>query len=263
MPEITTYRQGVPSWIDVSSPDAEASGRFYATMFGWELGPDLGPDAGGYRMLTLRGHDVAGLGPQQPEAPPAWSTYVAATDAEAVVAAAAEHGGTVVVAPMDLPNDSGRIAFVVDPTGAFVGIHQAGPNHIGSTLVNEVNAPVWHELNTRDADAAAAFYGAVFGVEVRASEGTEMDYREFKVDGRTVAGLMPMGDFMPAEVPPHWLVYVAVDDTPAAVERCTSAGGSVTMPTFDSPVGPLAILADPFGATFAVGTFGRFDDPNA
>jgi len=67
----------------------------------------------------------------------------------------------VFIAPMDVL-DAGRMAFLVDPTGGFIGLWQAGRHH-GAELVNEPGALVWNELRTRDVEAAAAFYGEVLG----------------------------------------------------------------------------------------------------
>ena len=37
MPEFASYRPGQPSWVDLSSPDTTASGRFYGGLFGWAV----------------------------------------------------------------------------------------------------------------------------------------------------------------------------------------------------------------------------------
>ena len=36
MPERSSYAHGIPSWVDLSSPDPEASAAFYGALFGWE-----------------------------------------------------------------------------------------------------------------------------------------------------------------------------------------------------------------------------------
>ena len=68
MPEFSEYPPGTPSWVDLGSPDVDASARFYGGLFGWEAA-EAGPpeETGGYRMFTLRGKQVAGLGPLQQE----------------------------------------------------------------------------------------------------------------------------------------------------------------------------------------------------
>ncbi len=63
MPEMSAYADGVPSWIDLASPDEEASKAFYASLFGWRADPVLVPEACGYTLFGLDGKEVAGLGP--------------------------------------------------------------------------------------------------------------------------------------------------------------------------------------------------------
>ncbi|HZQ27024.1 MAG TPA: VOC family protein [Acidimicrobiales bacterium] len=252
MPEMTGYANGVPSWVDLSSPDIAASAAFYGGLFGWQF-QDAGPDAGGYGMFLLRGKMVAGLGPlQDPNQPPAWSTYVNVDDADTTVKTAREEGATVFVEPMDVM-DAGRMAIFADPTGAVAGIWQPG-QHRGAQLVNEPGAFCWNELNTRDPDRAKAFYAAVFGWEADTQSMGEggPSYTEFKVGGRSVAGMMDMRGRLPDEAPPHWLVYFAVDDTDQTVATATQQGGMTFMPPMDLPVGRFAVLGDPEGAVFAV-----------
>jgi uncharacterized protein len=259
MPRVESYRHGVPAWFDVSSNDVAGTGAFYCRLFGWELGPDLGPDSGGYRLFTKNGADVAGIGPLM-EGVPAWTTYLKVDDIDAVAARVGDLGGTLVMPPMDLPDGNGRMSMLIDPTGGFVALFQPGPNHSGAQLVNEVGTVVWNELNTRQVEPACEFYSALMGWQFEIM--AEMDYRTFMVDGRAVGGLMPMGDEFPPEVPTNWLVYFAVEDVPAAVATITASGGSVMNGPFDSPVGPLAVVADPTGAVFCVGAFNQIDDPN-
>jgi uncharacterized protein len=262
MPVMTSYRHGVPSWVDVSAPDVAAGIDFYSAVFGWQVGPDMGPDAGGYRLFTLGGHVVAGVGPLQ-EGHPSWTTYINVADVDAVAGQVAPLGGTLVVPPMDLPGGSGRMAFALDPTGGFFALHQAGPNHFGAAVVNEPGAVAWNELNVRDADTATAFYDALLGWTTSPMDPNETHgYQLVHVAGRAVAGVMPMGDSFPPDVPTNWLTYFAVADLADTVTRCTSAGGSVVVPPFDTPVGQMAVLQDPAGAVFSIGQFTAIDDPN-
>ncbi|MDA3040948.1 MAG: ABC transporter substrate-binding protein [Actinomycetota bacterium] len=237
MPAMTSYRHGVPAWVDVSSPDVEATLDFYRSVFGWEATPDMGPDAGGYRFFLLHGQPVAGAGPLQ-DGPPSWTTYINVADLDDVAGHVAELGGALVVPPMDLPNDSGRCAFDFDPTGGFFGLFQAGANRFGAALVNEPGTVAWNELNVRDVSTATAFYDALIGWTTSAMDPGEMDgYKLVNVSGRPVAGVMAMGDDFPPEVPTNWTTYFAVADLADTVNRCTDAGGSVIMPAFDTPVG--------------------------
>jgi predicted enzyme related to lactoylglutathione lyase len=61
-----------------------------------------------------------------------------------------------------------------------------------------------------------------------------------------------MGDDFPAEVPPHWGVYFAVDDCDATVAKTKELGGQVVADAMDIPAGRFAGLVDPQGASFSV-----------
>jgi len=249
--EKTSYEPGTPSWIDLGSPDPAKAAGFYSELFGWDV-IDLGEEAGGYRMASVAGQPVAGLGAQMnPAAPPYWTTYIAVADADASAAAVKAAGGTVFAEPFDVM-DAGRMAVFADPTGAAVSVWQAG-THSGSGRVNEHGAMCWHELQTRDPEAAKAFYATVFGwgTAVEEMDGAD-DYFMWKLGETTVGGLMVMGEDFPSDVPSNWLVYFAVDDCDAAVARVAELGGSVHVPPTDIPPGRFAVVSDPDGAMFSV-----------
>jgi len=250
MAEFIEYEPGTPSWVDVSTSDLGASGAFYSKLFGWEA-EDQGADAGHYTMFRMRGLNVAGMGQRMDEnQPPAWTTYVTVRDADATVAKVREAGGAVFMEPMDVL-DVGRMAVLADPTGAVFALWQPRA-HQGAQLANEPDTFCWNELNTRDTAAAIPFYEAVFGWTAETNQMGPMTYTEWKVDGRTVAGMMDMPPDVPAEVPAHWLVYFAVSDCDATVANATSLGATTFMPPTDIPPGRFAVLGDPQGAVFAV-----------
>jgi len=247
--EMTSYAPGTPCWIDVGLPDPAAGAAFYGGLFGWtsEEGP---PEAGGYRMCLLRGHPVAGLGPQMaPDVPPFWATYVSVADVAASVARVRELGGTVIVEPMQVLT-AGHMAVCLDPTGAAFSLWQP-IEHAGSGLANEPGSFAWNELMTDDLDAAIAFYGGLFGWTARTTEG-EMPYTEFQLDGRSIGGMMAKPAGMPPEAPSMWLVYFAVDDADASAARVTELGGALLMGPMDIEPGRFATVADPAGAVFNI-----------
>ena len=54
-------------------------------------------------------------------------------------------------------------------------------------------------------------------------------------------------------VPPHWLVYFAVDDCDAKAEQAGALGAKTMKPPADIPgIGRFAILLDPQDAAFAI-----------
>ena len=136
----TAWPSGTPCWVDLGVDDIVKASAFYAGLFGWEIqaGP---PEAGGYVMCLTNGRPVAGIGPKQgpPGTPPAWTTYLAADDADNTARMVKTAGGQVLMEPMDVM-DVGRMAVAADPGGAVFGIWQAR-THIGVGL-----AVMGHEL---------------------------------------------------------------------------------------------------------------------
>lgn len=248
--EVDRYDHGVPSWVDLGTPDIPAAIQFYSGLFGWQIeqGP---PEAGGYSMCLLRGKPVAGLGPQMNPGPPYWTTYVTVDSADDAVARATGAGGKALMEPMDVM-DVGRMAIIADPIGAVIAVWEARA-HIGAEIVNEVNSYSWSELVTTDTEKSKEFYGAVFGWGSQThGEGSPMAYTEWKVGDRSVGGMMQKPPMMPAEVPPHWGVYFSVDGTEAAMDKVKELGGQVIMGPMDVEPGKIAVVADPHGAVFNI-----------
>jgi len=109
---------------------------------------------------------------------------------------------------------------------------------------------VWHDLNTTDPAKAKAFYGELFGWEVRSREmGTQT--HEFLHLGEEAFGCLAKLDDE-SQAPPHWLAYVHVDDLDAAVTRVRRLGGSAPVPRMAiTDKDAFAVLVDPLGAAFA------------
>lgn len=252
MPDISEFPPGLPSWADLSTPDADESASFYGDLFGWEAPEGENPEeTGGYRIFTKDGKNVAGLMPIQQEGqPPSWNVYIAVTDADDIAEKVKDADGDVVVEPMDVM-DLGRMALFADPTGAVFGIWQA-KEHTGADVVSEPGAVAWNQVNTRDPEKAEEFYKAVFGWDSERLDTGGADYWEWQQDGTSVGGMFRMGDDFPDEVPAHWIAYVAVEDTDAATEKAKEGGATVRAEPFDNEAGRMAVLTDPHGAAFAV-----------
>lgn len=247
------YEAGTPSWVDLSSPDSDASAAFYAGLMGWDA-TEPAEETGGYRMFQQGGQDIAGLMVHtEPGQPTAWSTYISVTDADQAAARVSEAGGGVVVAPMDVM-DIGRMAFFTDPGGAVFGVWQP-KTFEGADIVNVPNSLCWNELLTRDTTAAKSFYTSVFGWHAGRPgfEGAPESYTVWELGGKPVGGMMDMGEAqIPPEVPPHWSVCFAVADCDATVARARALGAVVTMEPMDMPIGRFAGLIDPQGASLAI-----------
>jgi uncharacterized protein len=124
--------------------------------------------------------------------------------------------------------------------------------------------PSWIDTEQPDVEAAAAFYGALFGwsfVEATPT-GSPFRYLIAQLDGQDAAGIggpastrtspSAPGDQL-GDGPAGWHTYIAVDDADATSAQVESAGGSVVAAPSDAGEGGRsAIYADPAGATFRV-----------
>jgi predicted enzyme related to lactoylglutathione lyase len=249
MGERTSYLEGTPCWVDLMTTDPEGARAFYGALFGWEFDIDPNPETGNYTMCRLRGKTVAGMGGQPAAAgmPTGWTTYFAADDVDKIAERVAEHGGNVMMAPMDVM-DAGRMAMASDRDGAMFGLWQA-QQHIGSELVNEPGTLTWNELRTRDLAGATAFYTEALGLRW---EDYGDGYKVAYVGSGVVAGAMEMSQEFPPGTPAHWHVYFAVDDTAASAARVTELGGTIQVPVTDSPQGPFAVANDPQGGVLSI-----------
>ena len=133
----------------------------------------------------------------------------------------------------------------------------------------EVGAFCWAELATSDEVAARDFYSGVFGWDVDVSEIPGGTYTVFLQGGRSVAAAGQQREEEAAQgIPPHWNLYVSVDDADAYANKAASAGGSVIAPAFDvMEFGRMAVIADPTGAMLglwqpkAMAGYGVINDP--
>jgi predicted enzyme related to lactoylglutathione lyase len=251
--EMERYEHGVPSWVDVSSPDLAKTAAFYSALFGWDC-PEGAAEFGGYRVCTLRGKPVAGMAPlMDPAAPRSWTTYVNVANADRVVSAVNERDGTVIVAPMDV-GAAGRMGVFADSAGAAFAVWQ--PNeHRGAQLVNEPNTYCWSELMTTDVAGAVHFYAVIFGWGAVTNGDGPTAYTEFKMGGRSIAGCMQKPATLPPMIPPMWNVYFTVTDADAAAARIKELGGNVMMGPQDVEPGRFVMSMDPTGAAFGVMQF--------
>lgn len=139
------------------------------------------------------------------------------------------NGGTLLAGTFDVAN-TGRLCIALDPQGAVFGVWQAG-THTGVEIYNEPGSLVWSEAAMPDPDSARKFYAAVFGYSYQPVEGAGSEYTTFHRAGD------PLGDIggLPAGTPPHWMPYLMVADTDAAVTAAKERGATVRGEPVDTP----------------------------
>jgi len=123
--EINVFTQhGAVSWVELMTPDTEASIKFYAELFGWATRKEPMPDGSEYVTFSVAGKDVGGISaiPQNGQnIPPYWGMYITVNDVDATVKQAEALGAKVLLPPTDVPN-VGRFAVLQDPQGAVVSV---------------------------------------------------------------------------------------------------------------------------------------------
>ncbi|WP_166483799.1 VOC family protein [Streptomyces rhizosphaericus] len=255
MKPIGQARPGFPCWVSLAAPSLQAAQEFYTAVLGWTWRPTgLGEE---FRTALFGGAPVAGVGAlaDSLRGAAAWTPFFAVADADATAAHIRERGGTVGVGP--LPFGTGRrAALAADPDGAVFGFW-TGEALPGRPSGPAEGAPAWLELRTRDAFAAALFYGEVFGwaaPEGSCSVEYENDEVVVREEGRKLA-VVHGGAVEQAPDPrvrPRWYVHFRVPDVTAAVAAARAAGGTVALPPDASSTGRQAILCDPDGGLFTV-----------
>jgi hypothetical protein len=113
--------------------------------------------------------------------------------------------------------------------------------------------PCWVDTSQPDPDAAAAFYGDLFGWKFEDVMSAESPGRYLiaRLRGCDVAGVSSLPEGAPPQ--PVWNTYIWVEDADEAAAKAREAGGSVLSEPVDvMDAGRMAVLADPEGAAFCV-----------
>ena len=113
------------------------------------------------------------------------------------------------------------------------------------------STPLLSKNSDQDQTEAQQFYRAVLdwsSGELSMRAGGKRPAME--VNGQPIGGYAPIHSGAG-----HWLTYVTVDNVDDRVTKARKAGAMVQMEPMDMPgIGRMAIITDPFGATFASST---------
>ncbi len=237
-----------------SPTDSSDEANFYAGLFGWTF-RDLQPDGIQYAEASLDGQPVAGLVyrplPTGAQRRPAWLSFFSVRDVDATTQIALQHGAKVLFEPHSIPN-RGREAVLMDPQGAVFAILASSSGDPPDVLV-EPGEWIWSSLITRDPNADAAFYQALFDYEVfelPAEEGAQHLILASDNYARVSVNTLPASR---PGMHPHWLNFVRVDDAVKTAAKAAALGGRVLVePRVDRDGGKVAVVADPQGAVFGL-----------
>ncbi|MET9887772.1 VOC family protein [Streptomyces sp. NPDC006430] len=236
--------------------DLDSAQAFYGAVLGWTFRPTrLGE---GFSVAMREGIPVAGIGAlaQRLGIPVAWTPYFAVDDADVTASRVRERGATMAVGPLAF--GTGRAALAADPDGAVFGFWQG--EVIPDWTARPGGAAVWLELHTRDAFAAAVFYGEVLDWACERPKCCDVSYEHGHVvirrGHKTVARISggAVEEAPDPQVRPRWHVHFGVPDLEAAVETATRLGGWTTSPVRTSTTDRSISLSDPDGALFTIVT---------
>ena len=111
-------------WNDLITEDLASARRFYGGLFGWTF--EDAPAQGGGEYVVARNGDTFVAGLRSVEARSdgqkvtRWLPYMSVDDVDAAIDRGKAGGATVVVGTRDV--NLGRVAAIIDPEGAVLGI---------------------------------------------------------------------------------------------------------------------------------------------
>ena len=127
-------------WVDLAATDADQAKDFYGRLFGWTH-REQPANGGHFTRLQLAGRDVASLyqlkrAHLEHGVPSHWTPYVRVDDVDATVQRVVRLGGKVIIQPFPVEGVA-RVALILDPGGAHLGLWQAATDEELETLYRQ------------------------------------------------------------------------------------------------------------------------------
>ncbi|MEZ7788236.1 VOC family protein [Actinomyces naeslundii] len=244
---------GFPCWIELYTPDIDASAAFYRNLLGWEITPA----EPGEPLTTEVHHDGRLIGSFEPaeeaHGDPGWRVSFMVDDVRTAAGAVERAGGNVVVEPTRV-TETMAYALASDPDGNVVGLLE--DEDCGGPYPYQAGMPVWFDVLAGDLEVSERFYREAAGWPTRrlTIADQEQDFYTSVVGGRSVSGVGRAGYFG-EEIPSRWRIYFGVEDADAAARRVRELGGAVIVEPIDFTFGRMVEVADPHGARFLLTTF--------
>lgn len=210
-------------WMDLKTLDLPGTSAFFSAALGWRFAVDE-EDWRRATKIAVGGHRIGSVSdlssPVYPSETPAHiAFYLSVDDVDRRVDAATANGARLVVPPFDA-GDQGRIATLIDPTGAAFSLWQ--PHRFAGWGFPQglAGAPYRMVLACAQPDQARRFYHETTGSPLVCA-----DFIGADADG-------------PLASTPQWELAVGVDDLESVVARVRDHGGGLV--TRSEGVGHLA-----------------------
>ena len=237
-------------WHDLVTDDIDSAQQFYGGLFGWTFHASDGARGNEYLIASMGDKIVAGLvaidSPEDDQNYSRWLPYMSVADVDDAVSRGVVAGATVAATARDV--NVGRVAAIVDPQGAVIGLAASSigdPDDI--TTAAAPGRPVWTELLADDPAAATEFYRSIVNYDTRTIERRGGEYTVLASKGSDRAGILQnpaKGEYVPV-----WITAFGVEDPAVAAAKAESLGGTIVLPV--SPElrdGTTAVVTDPSGA---------------
>jgi uncharacterized protein len=238
-------------WFDLVTDQIDASRRFYADLFGWNI-QQVGAAPERYSVVTHGGRRIAGMLQRQPPRGASggarWIGLISVPNVIQATQYTQGRGGRILVAPAELPR-RGAHALLRDPQGAVFGVLRSSSGD-APDIPLESGMFVWADLLTRDPDAAAQFYRGLAGYALARTRVANVEHLLLVAGQHTRAGI---ANLPPSVDRPGWLPFVHVDDVLGTIGRAVITGGKVLLsPRPELLNGQVAVIADPRGGVLGV-----------
>ena len=242
-------------WHELMTPDVGKASSFYPKVISWKT--QAWPQDKNYTMWMSERGPVGGLMPLPADAAaqgarPQWLLYIGTPNVDETLDLARRLGAQVKRAAHDVAT-IGRFAVLEDPHGVTFAIYSPTSPSASLDAATKNGDFSWHELATKDGEAAVEFYRQLFGWELmtRMNMGEMGFYNIFGWKGTQRGGIFTMPKSNPMK--PAWLSYAQVASADEATNRAKSAGATVMNGPMEVPGGSrITVLMDPQGAAFAV-----------
>ena len=245
-------------WVELCVNDIEQAKQFYGPLFGWKSETKDIPGGGSYTMLLIGDQPIAGAFQISEEmssqgVAPQWNSYVLVDDVDATSQKAQALGATLLQGPFDVM-DAGRMAVLSDPTGAVFSLWKSSKHTLAQLPKNQPGNFGWHELATKDTDAAKKFYTDLFGWQADTQEFVPgMPYTSFMNKSVPAGGMFSLEQAPVKGLPSHWGVYFSVENLDNTLSQIKQLGGQVCYDPIElQDIGRFTMVRDPQGVRFSV-----------
>lgn len=246
-------------WYDLITEDLDKTEAFYSDLFGWDFDNATAQDGRDYRLASLGGVYVAGIvaagAHDDGKNYSRWLPYMSVANVDKALSMNVAAGGSVAASARDV--GIGRVAAIVDPQGAVIGLASSSIGDPDDTTTAAApGRPVWTELLADDTQAAAEFYASLANYDARSVQRRGGNYVVLSSNGADRAGIFEN----PAEGKhvPVWITAFGVTDPVTAANTAEALGGRIILPASpDLRGGTIAVITDPTGAILVLQTWSK------